>query len=102
MTNTTESSIQVTDEIHLVLSKNGSSNTGTYTPRVFRKGGEEFFNPKTLEKSITTDKWVDVPLYFTNLIHALRWCAQEEVERQGYSTIPLEEYISRLESVWKR
>ena len=51
---------------------------------------------------ITEDKWVKQGLYFSNLIHALRWCVQEAVEMEGVGDIKLEDYISKLEAVWKK
>ena len=91
--------IVITDNIQLVFSKHLSSNTGTYSPRVFRKGGEASINPRTREAVITEDKWVDVPLYFTNLKHALRWCAQEALHTG--ETFPIETCIERLSGIWK-
>lgn len=58
--------------------------------------------PRTGETLITEDKWVKRELYFSNLIHALRWCAQEAVEMESIEEVKLGDYISRLEAVWKK
>jgi hypothetical protein len=92
--------IVVTENIKLEYSKNHGCNSGTYSPVVFRKGGEEYYNPKSAQKEITEDKWVGVPLYFTNLAHALRWCAQEVNDTK--TEVSLEDYISRCEKVWDK
>ena len=94
-----ETVIVVTDKIHLVFSKTHGCNTGTYSPRVFRKGGEQKRNPRTQEVVITEDRMVDIPLYFTNLKHALRWCAQEALDNG--TTIPIEDYLTQLADMWK-
>ena len=91
--------INVTDKIKLEFKKHVTSNIGTYSPVVFTKGGENRRNPKTGEEFITEDRWVEVPLFFSNLAHALRWCAQEQ-QHTG-EDISLEEYITRCEAVWK-
>lgn len=96
MSNTT---IKVTDNIKLEFYKGTGSNVGTYSPLVFRKGGEEYFNPKTLQKGVTEDKWVSLPLYFSNLAHALRWCAQESLDNG--EEVSLDAYIKACENVWK-
>ena len=94
--------IIVTDKIRLEFTKHQSSNIGTYSPIVFVEGGKHARNPRTGETLITEDKWVKQELYFSNLIHALRWCAQEAVEMEGVGDIKLEDYISKLEAVWKK
>ena len=92
--------IQVTDNIKLVFNKTLGCNTGTYQPSVFRKGGHTARNPRTGETFVVEDKWNLVPLYFTNLVHALRWCAQEAADIGD--NVSLETYISRCEAVWKQ
>ena len=93
-----ETVIVVTDKIHLVFSKGVGSNVGTYSPRVFRPGGDKYHDPRTKTWKETEDKWEDVSLYFTNLAHALRWCAQEQ-QHTG-ETVSLDEYIKKCEKVW--
>jgi hypothetical protein len=90
--------IVVTENIKLEFTKGVGSNVGTYSPLVFRKGGEEYYNPRTSQKEILEDKWVSIPLWFTNLVHALRWCAQEGADSGG--EVSLTEYISKCEKVW--
>lgn len=94
--------IIVTDKIRLEFTKHQSSNIGTYSPVVFVEGGKEARNPRTGETLITEDKWVKRELYFSNLIHALRWCAQEAVEMGSIEEVKLGDYISKLEAVWKK
>ena len=92
--------IVVTDNIKLEFSKGTGANIGTYSPVVFRKGGHEVRNPGTGLTQIAEDKWMTIPLYFSNLAHALRWCAQEAADT-GVE-INLDSYISRCEAVWKQ
>ena len=92
--------IVVTDNIKLEFSKGTGANVGTYSPVVFRKGGHEVRNPGTGLTQIAEDKWVDIPLYFTNLVHALRWCAQEAANIGD--EVGLEQHITRCEAVWKQ
>lgn len=92
--------IQVTENIKLEFSKSKGCNTGTYSPVVFRKGGEEYFDPKDSTRRLTEDRWVDIPLFFTNLAHALRWIAQEETSNLG--GVSLDDYITRCEKVWNQ
>jgi hypothetical protein len=92
--------IVVTENIKLEYSKGQASNVGTYSPLVFRKGGDMVRNPGTGEMVESKDKWQSVPLYFTNLTHALRWCAQEAADNG--QEIDLEDYIKACELVWKK
>ena len=92
--------IVVTENIKLEYSKNHGCNSGTYSPVVFRKGGEMVRNPANGQLVESKDKWTTIPLYFTNLAHALRWCAQE-INATG-EEVRLEDYITRCEMVWKK
>ena len=89
-------------KLYLDFTKGIGASVGTYTPYVFEKGGKEAINPRTRESVITEDKWVKRELYFTNLIHALRWCAQELVHMENPSMISLDDYLKRCEAVWKQ
>ena len=99
--------VNVTDKIKLEFKKHATANVGTYSPIVLTSGGEKRRNPKTGEEFITEDRWVEVPLFFTNLAHALRWCAQENIElcaqeqQHTGESISLDDYITRCEAVWK-
>jgi hypothetical protein len=97
MMNTT---INVTENIKLEFTKGTGSSVGTYSPLVFRKGGEVVRNPGTGEMVESKDKWQSVPLYFSNLAHALRWAAQEAADNG--QEVDLEDYIKVCERVWRK
>lgn len=92
--------IVVTENIKLEFTKGTGSSVGTYSPLVFRKGGELVRNPSTGEMVESKDKWQSVPLYFSNLAHALRWCAQEATDNG--EEVSLQEYIKACEMVWQK
>ena len=85
-------------KLRLEFSKGTGANVGTYSPVVWKES-QEVRNPSTGLKMMSEAKWHNVPLYFTNLSHALRWCAQELLDTgEEYS---LEGYIEGLKGVWK-
>ena len=88
-------------KLYLEFSKGLGSSVGTYTPYVWTKA-KTVRNPSTGQMMDVEAKWMKVDLYFTNLVHALRWCAQELVHVEDPSNISLDSYISRCEAVWKQ
>ena len=88
-------------KLYLEFSKGLGASVGTYTPYVWTKA-KTVRNPSTGQMMDVEAKWMKVELYFTNLAHALRWCAQELVHMDNPSNMSLESYISRCEAVWKQ
>lgn len=88
-------------KLYLEFSKGLGASVGTYTPYVW-ENAKRVRNPATGQMMEVEAKWTKVELYFTNLIHALRWCAQELVHMDTPHMISLDSYISRCEAVWKQ
>jgi hypothetical protein len=83
--------ININDKVKLVF--DGYS----YMPFIFRKGGEEYFDPKTREKKISQDKWVDCEVYFSTVKEAIRYIArQQTLEKVEYTT--LKDYLDVFEN----
>lgn len=72
----------------------------SYTPHIFRKGGEEYFDPKTSTRKLTLDKWVDSECYFSSLKEALKYIARQlTLDKVEYAS--LKEYLDVFESNMK-